>query len=454
MKLEDLSGKRIGVAGFGQEGQALVAYLKRHGHNPVLFDRNENIQTESLKTFLGKDYLAHLDQVDILFRSPGIWRLAPELLTAEKQGLVITSQVQWFFDNCPTPIIGITGTKGKGTTASIIYHLLQPGSKRVVLTGNIGQDQPVDLLGNISKDDLVVYELSSFQLQDLTKSPHIAVILMVTEDHLDIHASVDEYHHAKEAISKFQSGADFTIINDDFEISKNIGQRGTGQKYYFSRQREVNNGAFVQGSELVIKKSGREQFRIDLTHTNLRGEFNRDNIAAGVLAAWLAGASPDQIKQQLPSFVQTLPHRLQHLPDQSGIQFYDDSISTVPHTTAAAITAFTEPLILIIGGADKGLSPEPLVQGVVGAKNIKAVVTIGTTGPILAEALRRQNFGGQILERASNMEQAMRQIKQIAKTGDLVLLSPGYYSFDWYSNYKERGLEFARLAKQWDLLKT
>ncbi len=460
MDLQDLAKKKVGVLGFGQEGKAVTAYLLRHGISPVLFDKRawekfdaeeqRYIDENKLDKFLGDNYLDNLIEVAIVFRSPGIWRLSPQLVEAEKSGLIITSQVKWFFDHCPAPIIGVTGTKGKGTTASLIAHILksQYGEQQVFLTGNIGQVQPLDFLDELKSEHKIVYELSSFQLQDLTKSPHIAVVLMITADHLDVHASTEEYRQAKEAIVKYQQPPDFTIINDDFPAAKALGQIGQGKKLYFSRQHEVSQGAFVEDHQLHTRPIYKGGLSFDLTLLPLRGQHNWENAAAAILACLVAGASPDAINRALPTFV-ALPHRLQRLPEHNGIQFFNDSYSTTPDTAEAAVRSFHEPIILILGGSEKNADFTELSKVVAAAKNVKAVAAIGVTGPQIAKDLSEQGYGGKILQNFKNMEETLKGIKQIATPGDVVLLSPATASFDWYPNYTQRGKHFAQLVEKW-----
>jgi len=459
----DLKERRVGVLGYGQEGRAVIEYLLRHGtkHKPVLFDKRpwdkfraeeqDSITRAGLDKVLGADYLEHLGKVEVLFRSPGNWRLAPQILAAEKAGLVVTSQVKWFFEHCPGPIIGVTGTKGKGTTASLIAHILQ--KRQAILTGNVGKIQPLEILDALTPANIIVYELSSFQLQDLEQSPHIGVVLMVTEDHLDVHASVDEYRAAKQAITKYQASEDFAIINDDYVASQAIGQLGEGQKYYFSRRHEVRQGAWVEGSNLIVKipQVVAEPVSFDLSLVPLRGRHNWENAAAAVLACLCAGAGAEDISQLLPSF-KGLPHRLEALPEQNGVKFYDDSISTVPDTAEAAVKSFDEPLTVILGGYDKGAKFGGLAKTIAETPNIKAVAAIGATAPAIISALEKAGYGQTLLHGYQNLRETMAAIKEIAAAGDVVLLSPACASFDWYPNYKERGNDFRRLAEQWDNL--
>jgi UDP-N-acetylmuramoylalanine--D-glutamate ligase len=465
MDIQDLTKMRVGVLGFGQEGRAVTVYLLRHGISPVLFDKRPGekfteeqqkyITSNKLKHFFGNGYLENLNAVDVVFRSPGIWRLTPELLAAEKNGLVITSQVKWFFEHCPASVIGITGTKGKGTTSSLIYHILtqDKDKRKVFLTGNIGQIQPLDFLNELKPADQVVYELSSFQLQDLGASPHIAVVLMVTADHLDAHTDVKEYHRAKQSIVKFQRPNDFAIINYDYDTSRTFGEQGSGRKLYFSRVNRLEGGAFVESNEVIVNSPilSKETLRFNLSNINLRGLHNLENVSAAILASLAAGTDAKTIQQTLPSF-EALPHRLQRLPDQAGIQFYNDSYSTTPDTAEAAVKSFFEPIILILGGSDKNADFTALSQAISAGKNVKAVAAIGVTGPVIAEKLKQQGYKGQVLQNFRDLDQVMRTIKQIAKPGDVVLLSPATASFDWYSSYTERGKHFAELAGQWSKL--
>lgn len=457
MKIADLKNKKIGVLGYGMEGQAVVLWLLRNNIKPTVLDLKpfekwdeplkKLAQSQGLEIITGENYLHGLDSFQVIFRSPGIWRLHPEILNAESSGSIITSQSKWFLENCPAKIIGVTGTKGKGTTCALTFEILNSNpdkSGKIYLTGNIGKDQPFDFINELTENDTVVYELSSFQLQDVTSSPQIAVVLMTTSDHLDLHENLQEYHEAKENIIKFQSANDIAIINIDFEANKKLLQKITSQVYSISEKSDVLRGVVINeaGIRTVGFADSTLNFSISTKDINLKGHHNLQNIAAASLVGTILNVAPKTILDSVKSF-KGLEHRLELVNTLNGISYYNDSISTVPETAIAAIEAFVEPIILIAGGSEKNSDYSELAEKICSSKNIKAVILIGKTGQIIKNhILKIGNFKGQLIDSSSNMKEAVKSAQAIASSGDSIVLSPGSASFDWFKNYKDRGQQF------------
>ncbi|HEX3095786.1 MAG TPA: UDP-N-acetylmuramoyl-L-alanine--D-glutamate ligase [Patescibacteria group bacterium] len=439
MELTDLQSKNIAILGFGQEGQAVFSYLTKHGITATVLDKEQQ----------GESYLNNLTEFDIIFRSPGIWRNTPQILEAEKQGKVITSQAKWFFENSPAKIIGITGTKGKGTTSSLIYNILKASGKSAYLTGNIGKTQPLEILDELSDQAFVVYELSSFQLQDLTISPHIGVCLMVTSDHLNHHTDLDEYHSAKSSITAFQTAEDFAIYNIDYEASKAIGEKGDGAKLQISAQTKPAAGAYIdaKANAIEIYQPSAASFTIDCSERKLRGNHNLENIAAAVLTSLNLGISKEVISEQIKSFA-GLEHRLEFIGTFGEVSYYNDSISTVPETTIAAVKSFSEPIHLFLGGSDKGLHYDGLIAELLKQQNIASITLLGETGLTIKSELEKQNSSIPTFGPYTDFDLAITQTIARTKAGDIVLLSPASASFDMFNNYAERGHKFVELVKQ------
>lgn len=450
MNVDDLKSHKIGILGFGQEGQAVFSYLKKHGLSATVLDENPNLNTEfshsDAKFVTGENYLDALSDCTLLFRSPGIWRNHPKILDAEKSGAIITSQVKWFFENHKGKIVGVTGTKGKGTTSSLIFETLKAANKSVFLTGNIGKIQPLEFLDDLKEDDITVYELSSFQLQDLNQSPDIGICLMVTSDHLNHHANLGEYHTAKSAISAFQIQNNAVIYNADYEASQKIGDLGKGQKFSVSAKSKPEQGAFISDDKILLNL-GSETNEIDCINRKLKGAHNLENIAASSLACLILGIDLKTISQVANDFT-GLEHRLQFVGTFAGVSYYNDSISTVPETTIAALNAFTEPIHLILGGSDKGLSYDQLSKDIASYKNISSITLLGETGKILHELLQSNAPKIKLHGPYTDFELAIKEIKERAKAGDVVLLSPASASFDMFKNYADRGNKFVELTKQ------
>ncbi len=464
MELKDLDQKLTAVLGFGREGQAVTEYLLKHGITPVLFDQRpweqwapeeqEKIKALNLNFIFGPDCLKELTGFHAAFRSPGLWRLHPDLLAAEHKGLKITSQTKWFFDHCPGKIVGVTGTKGKGTTSTLIYEMLKLNGQwsnvkgQMFLTGNIGKIQPFEFLDDMTERDIVVFELSSFQLQDLHKSPHIAVCLMVTQEHLDQHRHIREYHAAKSSLTVYQKREDVSIYNIDYPATRLIGEMGQAhKKLSVSTHEQLREGCFIEQDQMVAVGIFPRIFSFPCNELKLKGRHNLENVCAAVAAAGALDIEPEAVADVLKSFA-GLEHRLEPVGAHEGVAYYNDSFSTVPETAIAAIKAFTEPEIIILGGSTKHSDFTELGQVIRSAHNIKAVILIGQEAERIREVLGQgRGFNGQVLTGAASMEEILGQARSVATAGDVVLLSPACASFGMFKNYKDRGERFKELVK-------
>jgi len=454
MQLADLKNKRIGILGFGIEGQAVANYLQASGVAFEILDQNPELDLGTFKTapsYLGPDYLQHIQGFEVLFRSPGI-RFFPELVAARNKGCTVTSQIKFFFDNCPAKIIAVSGTKGKGTTCTLLYEMLKQAGMPVYLGGNVGTGV-LDLLGQLQPTDWVILELSSFQLQDLEKSPHIAVVLMVTSEHLDYHLSREEYVLAKTSLTRYQKSGDFAIINWDYEGSRHIGELGAARKYYVHTLPEVpadfKDGIVAEqkSGKISFISAGRASEFLNAGEVQLAGYHNIQNICAASLAAKIVGVDPELIKkvaQEFPGY----EHRLEYVCERGGIKFYNDSSGSTPESCIAAVRAFDAPEIAVIGGFDKEGDYPALARELARQENLKAAILIGQIASKVELSLRANNFRGKILTGAKDLTEVFGQIRGIAEKGDIVLLAPATSSFDWFKNYRERGDLFKKLARE------
>lgn len=425
--LEKFRDKKIAVLGYGVEGMATLKYLSEH-----------NIRADVLDIKDGQDYLERVSDYEIVFRAPGISPLTPELISAQKSGTVITSQIEEFFELCPAKIIGITGTKGKGTTSTLIHDILRKDGQRVFLGGNIGIPA-ISFLDEVKEDDLVVLELSSFQLQTLRKSPHIAVVLNVTSEHLDYHRDVNEYRSAKQNIVKHQGADDFAVINDDYEPAREFAKLTVARKYFFSRLRETEGCYVNKKDEIVLNVEGEVVALGSYKDLKLRGRHNLENVTAAALASYLAGAEVEVISSVIKEF-KGLEHRLELVRDINGVKYYNDSFSTTPETAIAAIDSFKEPIVLIAGGSNKNSDYTELGEKIADSQ-VKTIILIGE----MAENIKSKipsRFNGEIILGLSKMNEIVTRASGIAKTGDVVLLSPACASFGLFENYKDRGNQF------------
>ena len=462
----DFQNKKVAVLGLGIEGLLSSRFLVQKGAKVTVLDQktekefNPDIlnkaQKLNIKFVLGKNYLDNLEFFDTIVRSPGVKVSLLDLQKAKEKGAVITSQIKLFFDLCPCPIIGVTGTKGKGTTASLIYEMLKKQGLDAYLGGNIGRP-PFEFLDKLNPQSIVVLELSSFQLQDLTKSPHIAVMLMTTSEHLDYHKDVAEYISAKRNILRFQKSSDFAILNKDYSASRESDIETEAKIFQVSRDQEVEEGCFIEngGVKLKIKndpfgktqghpEQGRMDEKLKIVDTKdilLPGKHNLENVCAAVMMATLTGVSKENIIRVLKTF-KGLVHRLELVREVNGVKYYDDSFSTTPETAIAAIQAFKKPEILILGGSSKGSDFTELGKVISGVKNIKAIIGIGIEWKRIKSTIRYTLNAIPCIEDCRSMKEIVQKASEIARPGDVVLLTPACASFDMFKNYKDRGEQF------------
>lgn len=469
----DLKNKNIAILGLGDENIALAEYLLTKNIKLTICDekRAEDLgeaygrykDNHNVDFILGDKYLDNLEKYDIIFRTPGLPYLNEKIQKAKDKGVKISSEIELFFANCPCPIIGVTGTKGKGTTTSLIGEILKKKSEiinqkpaspaggsetnsksqildhntNIYLGGNIGTP-PIQFLDKLTKDDIVVLELSSFQLQGLEYSPYIAVVLDIKIDHLDYHKDEAEYIESKKNIVRFQTNKDFAIINADYLTSFEFATETKGQIYWFSRKKSIDQGAWISNSQIYLRIKNKDIPICKIDEVTLRGGHNLENICAAITASFLAGASCESISEVVKSF-KGLEHRLEFIRETNGVSYYNDSFSTTPDTSIAAIRSFTEPIILLVGGSEKNANYEELGK-VISQSSVKAVISIGKTAARIIENINNQNI--EIIKETKTMDEALGLAKNFSKKGDIILLSPASASFDNYKNYKDRGNQF------------
>lgn len=443
-----LENKKIALLGFGIEGESSASYLCGKGAHVTVFDPREKAASADLVRKLSEkgvsftfgSYPENFSDFDLIFRSPGI-RLSSEIVKkALKEGKTVTSQTQLFFDFCPCPIIGVTGTKGKGTTSTLIFEMLKKEGKDAYLGGNIGTP-PLTFVDDLTPDSIVVLELSSFQLQDLKTSPHIAVMLMTVPEHLDYHENMEEYVEAKRNILRFQKPSDVAILNNDYPPSRESDLFTDAQIYRVSREGEAEQGCFLKDDAIWMKMNGHVEKVIEAEEVKLPGRHNLENASAAVLAAIFGGARMSSIVSVLKEFA-GLPHRLELVATVRGVRYYDDSFSTTPETAIAAIEAFPDPKILILGGSSKKAEFAELGKIISESNSIKAVIGIGEEWEKIKPHISSQII--EIIEGCKNMEEVVKKAAEASTLGDVVLLSPACASFGMFKNYKERGEQFKK----------
>lgn len=415
----------IAIYWYGAEGQASYQYFTGLGHNVTIVTPRvaPNFPLpQGAKSIVGPDAINQLQDFDMVIRSAST---RPDNIRTNGK---IWSATNEFFAHCQAPIIGVTGTKGKGTTSSLIASILSAAGKKVHLVGNIGVP-PLEVLPTIMPDDIVVFELSSFQLWDLERSPHMAVVLMIEPDHLDVHESFEEYVMAKAQVTLSQLTIDRVVYFADNKWSAQIAAYSVGQRlpYPSERTAHVRGNYFYYGD---IELCTMDQLQ-------LAGEHNIQNACAAITAIWPWIQDGSVIAEGLRSF-SGLPHRLKFVKKVNGVKYYDDSIATTPGSAIASLRAFNSPKVIILGGSDKGADYNEVVSV---AQEVNArVIAIGQTGQKIYDlcqihrvmAEREDGLMNDVVKRASSMAQA----------GSVVILSPASASFDQYKSYADRGEQF------------
>ena len=447
----DYDGCRATVMGLGAfgGGAAAARFLAERGARVTVTDLRTGTElahgVQSLADLPGIEWrLGHHDErdfrgIDLLVVNPAVPRSSRYLQVAIDSGVRLTSEMNLFWLHHRGRRIGVTGTNGKSTTATLIDAMLRQSGIAGRLGGNIGHSL-LPVVDEIEPDEWVVLELSSFQLADLDylrRSPQIAVVTNFAPNHLDRHASVEEYRAAKQTILRWQSVADVAVLNaDDSDVA---AWPGSGTRLWFATAESCH--AKVSGHQLKIACDGAD-FEINLRdHLALPGKHNAANVAAAALAATAAGANATAISGSLRDF-RGLPHRLQFVRDWNGRRFYNDSKATTPEAAMAALSAFGEqPIILLAGGSDKHVDLRPFAAAI--ARRAKAVALLGETAAALQQAIQAAAPGrSPAVHRAASLEDAVRWSVAQSSNGDVVLLSPGCASLDWFASFEERGERF------------
>ncbi len=450
-KLQDfknkMRGEQVTVLGIGVSNTPLIKYLVACGALVTACDKREEdalgdlakeLRAMGVKLSLGADYLSHIDG-NVVFKTPGMRFDLPELLAAKKRGAIITSEMEVFFDLCPGEIIAVTGSDGKTTTTTLIHEMLKEEGYRTYLGGNIGTPL-LDKVGEMSAEDKIVVELSSFQLHTMKKSPHVAVITNLSPNHLDMHKSMEEYIDAKKNIFLYQSEDDRLIVNYDNEITRPFYEKAKGEAVYFSRQNDISGIKIKDG---VIRYRGEEVLKV--SDIFLPGVHNIENYMAAIGAVW--GMVKKETIVKVAKTFRGVAHRIEPVRELDGVRYYNDSIASSPTRTTAGLRSFEEKVILIAGGYDKKIPFDEF--GFTVKERVAKLILMGHTAPQIEEAVRKA-CGEEVLPifHAENMEEAVKIAYREAKTGDIVLLSPACASFDKYKNFEERGNHFKRLVEE------
>ncbi len=447
--------RKVAIIGLGVSNLPLLDYLYEKKANVTIFDEREyneipkdtleKITNYGFTTHFGEDCLQHLTNFNVIFRSPSCLPTKPELVKEANRGALVTTEIELLMEMCPGKVIGITGSDGKTTTTSLINHILQKAGYRTFLGGNIGTPL-FTKLPEMTPEDIVVLELSSFQLMGMEISPQIAVITNITPNHLNIHKDYQEYIDSKKNIFKFQDENGILVLNYDNEITKACAKEAKGKVIFFSSQTKLDNGYIVD--EDVIKECD-DKIRKHILNTDdviLKGNHNYQNIATAI-AATASLVDTETAVKAIKEF-KPVEHRIEFIKEIHGVKWYNDSASSSPSRTLSGLNAFKENIVLIAGGYDKNLDYTPLAKPIV--EKVKTLILIGQTSGKIYEVVKRElekenkNLDIYMCE---TLEETVSIAKKNVKSGEVVLFSPASASFDMFKNFADRGNQFKDLVK-------
>jgi len=449
----ELNGKRVLVVGLGKSGVASALFLKKHGAKvsvsdtksgdelrneiPVLLDNGITVETggHGDRTFRGQD---------LIVVSPGVPVDAPPLVQARSLGESVIGEIELAAQFLPGPIVAITGSNGKTTTTTLAGEIMTASGSPTLVGGNIGTPA-ISLAERAKAGTVIVLEVSSFQLETIqTFRPKVAVVLNVTPDHLDRHRTFEIYTDAKARIFENQQGSDFAVLNADDPTCVAMAARTRAQVFWFSRLKEVQQGAWVRDGNIVFRDAAGQREILQVSEIPLKGAHNLENVLAAVCAGALMGCVPEKIRQAVRDF-KAVEHRLEFVASIRGVDYYNDSKATNVDATIKALESFPANIHLILGGKDKG-SDYTVLNDLL-RQRVKRVYTIGAAAAKIESQIVSSKGGGPELVHAETLENAIRKANAAAQAGDVVLLAPACASFDQFKNYEHRGKVFKEIVK-------
>ena len=456
-------GKKVIVIGAARQGLAISRFLSNRGAQVILTDNrpaaelafaNASLADLPVEFAFGGHPDSLLEGADLVCVSGGVPLTIPFLTAARNQGVQLSNDSQIFLEECPAPVIGITGSAGKSTTTALVglmaqKHFEVKNSKhRAWVGGNIGNPLIEDR-DKMDGDDLAVMELSSFQLELMSTSPQVAAVLNITPNHLDRHGSMQAYIEAKSRILRFQHQGDVAILNRDDQGSWDLLDQARTDVISFGMKApgRRENGTFIENNQIMLQIGKDKLKMLPIDWINLRGEHNLYNVLAACAIAAGATISLPGIQLAVETF-DGVPHRLELVRDLNGVRWYDDSIATAPERTIAAINSFDEPIVLLLGGRDKNLPWDKLAQLI--RRRVSRVVIFGEAGDLIAEAIGPKKPGQAMrsVVRCATLQEAIKTAHNQAEAGDVVLLSPGGTSYDAFKDFEERGQAFREWVNQ------
>lgn len=445
-----ISDKKISVVGIGVSNVPLIKFLSGSGAKVTAHDKRKaeqlgeaytDLKALGVEFVLGEEYLDRIPKdTDVIFKTPGLRPDAEQLVQAAEKGAVITSEMELFFELCPCKIIAVTGSDGKTTTTSLIGEMLKREGYTTYIGGNIGKPL-LDQVENMTADDKVVLELSSFQLFSMKHSADVAVVTNVTPNHLDWHKDFDEYIQSKKSIFKHNKDCR-VVLNYDNEITRAF-KADAENSMYFSRMKELDEGVILKDGKIVLRVDGEEREIISAEDIKIPGTHNVENYMAAIGAVY-PFVSVETIDYTAKNFG-GVPHRIELVRELDGVKYYNDSIASSPARTTAGLKSFNKPVILIAGGYDKKIPFDEF--GSVVNDYVKELVLVGVTSEKIENAVRNApNYNGLNIHRETDFKAAVLKARECAKMGDVVILSPACASFDLFKNFEERGNTFKRIV--------
>ncbi len=458
-KLEEfnnwLKNKKVAIIGLGVSNSPLIDYMYKMNANITVFNNKtedkidksilQKIEQYKIEKHFGENYLSNLKDFDIIFKSPSVRPDLPEIQEEVKKGAKLTSEIELVIELSPCKTIAVTGSDGKTTTTSLIYEILK-NKYKCFLGGNIGIPL-FTKIQEIKPEDIVVLELSSFQLMTMKKSPDIAVVTNITPNHLDIHKSYQEYIEAKTNIFKNQNEDNKLVLNYDNEITREFSKQAPGKVVFFSSKEKLENGVIYDDGTVKIAEDGLRRHVLKLKDTKLRGKHNAENICAAIAATNGLVDIETQIKA-ITNF-EGVAHRIEFVREINGSKWYNDSIASSPTRTIAGLNSFEEEIILIAGGYDKHLDYEPIAEPIL--NKVKTLILMGQTAEKIFGVVKqkKEEQNKQInIYKVKTLEEAIEKAKENAKPNQVVLFSPASASFDMFKNFEERGNKFKELVKK------
>src|SRR5512143_2329045 len=444
------------VLGLARQGLAVTRWLVEQGAQVTVSNAKpeadlqgpiDTLRDLDVKFVLGGHPLSLLDDCDVLCLSGGVPIDLPIVIEAQRRGIPLTNDAQLFVERCPAPIIGITGSAGKTTTTTLTGEIFKAAYHTTWVGGNIGNP----LIGDLAEmlpTDRVVMELSSFQLDVMTVSPHVAAVLNITPNHLDRHASMEAYIEAKRHILDYQSFDDIAVLGYDNDITRALSGRANGYVRFFSREKVVGRGAFSKGDRIIVVHNAEEEV-CRLGDIPLRGDHNVLNVLAACAMTAALGVDVGPMAQAIRDF-KGVAHRLQLVRDVNGVKYYDDSIATAPERLMAGVKAFNESIVLLAGGRDKHLPWEEAAQLIV--ERVRELIVFGemadgVRGAVEAQLNRTAERVLEKIQHVATLDEAVTTAARSARSGEVVLLSPGGTSYDAFKDFAERGDKFQELVR-------